>query len=307
MFLIFIMFLAYIITSNDYILYAIIGLISYKILKFIAYNLYKLTTLLYTNYKATQMLKADNSKELYLLSWFYIFGHFCKIEGNVLPSMIKELEEILSESSLEERKKAINAFNLGKESNDISLAEKTIFLNDFGSKIYLSFVKVLCKLSFFHRNRTPSSTIQKKILKFIQATSQKNTLTVSEGLILSMYHSATVSNFKTEDVYESFFKAFKEKRKEYNREHKRNYNNYNFRREKNNSLENHFLILGINKESTLEEAKKAYRKLMSQYHPDKIASLNDPELEKEYLEKSQSIQNAYEYLKNNFYKKEQCN
>lgn len=54
--------------------------------------------------------------------------------------------------------------------------------------------------------------------------------------------------------------------------------------------EDYYKTLGVNKNSTAEELKKAYRKLAMQYHPDK--NPNDKEAEKKFKE----IAEAYEIL-----------
>ncbi|WP_410207836.1 J domain-containing protein [Fusobacterium sp.] len=59
-------------------------------------------------------------------------------------------------------------------------------------------------------------------------------------------------------------------------------------------LTKYYTILGVSKEATKEEIKKAYRDLVKQHHPDKFA--NNP-TEKEYHEnKLKEINEAYEKL-----------
>jgi len=57
----------------------------------------------------------------------------------------------------------------------------------------------------------------------------------------------------------------------------------------------YYKILGINKSSTKEELKKAYKKLALKYHPDKAPK----EKEKEYEEKFKEISEAYSILSDN--------
>jgi DnaJ like chaperone protein len=57
-------------------------------------------------------------------------------------------------------------------------------------------------------------------------------------------------------------------------------------------------VLGISPDASWAEIKKAYRKLMKEYHPDKIASEGMPkEYEAYATQKSAEINEAYEYLK----------
>ncbi len=60
----------------------------------------------------------------------------------------------------------------------------------------------------------------------------------------------------------------------------------------------YYSILGVSKNTSKSDIKKAYRKLMSQHHPDKLVSQGLPEHLMEIAKrKSQDIQAAYEYLK----------
>jgi len=60
--------------------------------------------------------------------------------------------------------------------------------------------------------------------------------------------------------------------------------------------ESDYKILGITKEATDQEVKKAYRKMAIRYHPDKVAQMGD-EYQKGAKEKFQRIQDAYDGIK----------
>lgn len=53
-----------------------------------------------------------------------------------------------------------------------------------------------------------------------------------------------------------------------------------------------FEILGVSEKDSLDDVKRAYHKLISQYHPDKVASLA-PEFQKLANEKAREINDAY--------------
>jgi len=64
-------------------------------------------------------------------------------------------------------------------------------------------------------------------------------------------------------------------------------------------MEAAYEILGVNKGATAEEIKKAYRRLMSQHHPDKLIARGLPdEMVKIATEKTQKIKAAYEEIMN---------
>lgn len=59
-----------------------------------------------------------------------------------------------------------------------------------------------------------------------------------------------------------------------------------------------YKTLGLKQQASMQEVKRAYRKLMSQHHPDKQVALqnNHPKIEAA-KEKTQSIQAAYDHIK----------
>lgn len=78
-------------------------------------------------------------------------------------------------------------------------------------------------------------------------------------------------------------------------------NQTHFAGEQNNSqssLEDAYKALGVNKDSSDQEIKRAYRKLMSQYHPDKLMGQGMPEdMIKMATTQAQEVQLAYDLIK----------
>lgn len=62
-------------------------------------------------------------------------------------------------------------------------------------------------------------------------------------------------------------------------------------------LENAYKVLGVTDKSSASDIKKAYRKLMSQHHPDKLVAKGlPPEMMEIAKQKAQDIQAAYELI-----------
>ena len=56
--------------------------------------------------------------------------------------------------------------------------------------------------------------------------------------------------------------------------------------------------LGVSKDASQDEIKRAYRKLMSEHHPDKLVAKGlPPEMMEMAKQKAQEIQKAYELIK----------
>jgi len=65
-----------------------------------------------------------------------------------------------------------------------------------------------------------------------------------------------------------------------------------------NALDDAYKALGVSKDSTDQEIKRAYRKLMSQYHPDKLMGQGVPEdMIAVATEQAQEVQTAYDLIK----------
>ncbi len=65
-------------------------------------------------------------------------------------------------------------------------------------------------------------------------------------------------------------------------------------------LDNAYKVLGVSADTPEREIKKAYRKLMSQHHPDKLVAKGlPPEMMEVAKQKAQDIQGAYELITKN--------
>ena len=64
------------------------------------------------------------------------------------------------------------------------------------------------------------------------------------------------------------------------------------------ALDDAYKALGVTKDSTDQQIKRAYRKLMSQYHPDKLMGQGVPDdMIKVATEQAKEVQTAYDLIK----------
>ena len=78
-----------------------------------------------------------------------------------------------------------------------------------------------------------------------------------------------------------------------------NHGHYGYSPSQNgNELNKAYDALGVEKTASDAEIKKAYRKLMSEYHPDKLMGQGVPDdMIKVATERSQEVQTAYDLIK----------
>ena len=65
---------------------------------------------------------------------------------------------------------------------------------------------------------------------------------------------------------------------------------------KNKNINNAYEILGLNKSSTEDQIKTAYRKMVKKYHPDKLRGVSE-DVVKMAKEKFQSVKDAYDAIR----------
>ena len=194
---------------------------------------------------------------------FSTMGHIAKADGKVTPDEIASANHIMSQMQLtaEQRKAAMKLFSEGKN--------KTFPLDEV-----LTQFKKEC-----HRRRN-------LLQMFIEI---QIAMAMADGHIHSnekqlLYHIGEVLGFSRPQLEHLFqFAAGASHTPEHQTQ----------------TLDDAYAILGISKSASDDEIKKAYRRLMSQHHPDKLVSKGLPEeMIKVATEKTQEIRKAYELVKN---------
>jgi len=198
---------------------------------------------------------------------FSVYGHIAKASGTVTPQEIQAASMLMDKMGLrgERRSEAQRAFSDGK-SNDFPLEET---LKEF-------------KQSAFG---------QRDILRFflevqLQAAFADGELHPKERQIL--YTVAKVLGFSVADIDRLLTQL----------EAQMHYHRQRSSAQSGPSSQDAYRILGVKADDDDKTIKRAWRKLMSEHHPDKLAAKGLP---KEMLDianqKAQDIQAAYEQLK----------
>ncbi|MDP2559592.1 co-chaperone DjlA [Psychrobium sp. 1_MG-2023] len=201
---------------------------------------------------------------------FSVYGHIAKASGQVTPQEIQAASMLMDKMGLhdEMRKEAQHAFNLGK-ANDFPLEQtlKEFKRSSFGQRDILQlFLEVQLQAAFADGELHPK---ERDIL----------------------YTVARILGFSVADIKRLLQQL--EAQMHYHRQQGGG-------QQQNNgpSLDDAYSILGVSEDADDKTVKKAWRKQMSQHHPDKLAAKGLPQ---EMLEianqKAQDIQAAYEQIK----------
>ncbi len=199
---------------------------------------------------------------------FSVMGHIAKADGKVTPDEIKMAQAIMSHMGLdaEVRESARKLFNEGKTA-DFPLDD---VLDQFKKEI--------------HRR----STLLQMFLEIqLQAAYADGRLDAAEEKILiHICHRLGIpleQLRRLEDMLKAGFGQGSYQAP--GQRHK-------------TTLEDAYVMLGVDNSATDGEVKKAYRRLMSQHHPDKLVAKGLPEqMIRDATEKTQQIKDAYEQVK----------
>ncbi len=214
---------------------------------------------------------------------FSVMGHIAKADGKVSDVEIKMASALMDQMELEgdTRKEAQQAFREGKEA-------------DFALKDIIVELKESC-----HGRR---DILQVFLEILIQAAYVDGKLDKAEQKVLET--AALHLGFKQNEllyllsVYEAEIR-FRQRGGQRNgqsshRTHQGSQSTYSTQQ----SLNDAYQILGVSESDDDKAVKKAYRKLMSEHHPDKLVSKGLPKQALELAKnKAQDIQAAYEMIK----------
>ena len=210
----------------------------------------------------------ERTQAAFFAATFSVMGHLAKADGQVSREEIQLAKQVMTQMNLnaDQRKAAIDLFNQGKQA-DFALDEVLEqFRKECRRKITLlqMFIEIQLQAAYADGTKDPA---EDRILKHICAKLgyPLALLTQIESLIFAQ------QNHQYADTTRVSSQA---------------------------ALENAYKILGTNSKASEAEIKKAYRRLMSQHHPDKLIAKGLPEeMLKIATDKAQEIQKAYSLIK----------
>ncbi|MFT5139838.1 MAG: DnaJ like chaperone protein [Lysobacterales bacterium] len=209
----------------------------------------------------------NGTRQVFFKALFSTLGHINKADGRVTPAEIAAAQELMLRLQLnaEEKKRAIAYFELGKS---------------------VSFQLEQALRPFAQHTMLRHDLRQMFIEILLDGASADGTISAVEQAVLARVCS-------TLHIPAELFSAMLNARRSDN-------GGYSRQQSPNRKLpiQQAYATLGIKGSATDAEVKKAYRKLVSQYHPDKLVSRGLPD---EMMEKAKTrvreINGAYDQIK----------
>lgn len=205
----------------------------------------------------------------FFVATFSVMGHVAKVNGRVCPEAISYANRVMAEMGLDASLRAtvIDLFKQGKQAN--------FQLNHVLTQFYRA-----CR----HRH----DLIERFLVIQLHIATVDGTLTSSEEAVLwHICNQLNISRFhyqrvKIQLLTQQYFYQQKA---------------YSPQTRSTSSLTEAYKTLGLTPNASQSEVKQAYRRLMSQHHPDKLAAkgLSD-EVMIRAKEKTQQISKAYQTI-----------
>jgi len=207
----------------------------------------------------------DRVQAAFFTATFSVMGYIAKADGKVTLNEIKLAEEVMRQLGLdgEMRESAKKLFNEGK-SDDFPIDE------------------ILDQLKSELKRRT--TLIQMFLEIQLQAAYADGVMVASEEKVLAhIFQRLGIPLVQLKRMEEKLKAGFGGQRQASSGR---------------SSLPNAYAIVGVHKATSDADLKKAYRRLMSQHHPDKLVAKGLPEeMIKDATAKTQQIKSAYELIR----------
>lgn len=216
---------------------------------------------------------ALNPQDAFFKATFTVMGKLAKADGHVSEAEIQYAREVMSRMGLSEERRleAMALFSQGKES-DFDIAEVMRPLSAlirFRIPLKLMFVEIQLQAAMADGKVSEAETV---IIREICGLLQMSQAEMA----------ALIARMQSQFSYQQH--SYQSHQGGYVSEHE--------------LLKESYGVLGVDESVSDAELKKAYRRLMSQHHPDKLVAKGLPEdMMQLAKEKTQEIQGAYDRIR----------
>ncbi|QIW16485.1 molecular chaperone DjlA [Pasteurellaceae bacterium RH1A] len=228
--------------------------------------------------------KGLTRQSLFTQTTFAVLGHLAKSKGRVTEDDIQLASQLMNQLKLDEagRKQAQQAFNLGKDA-------------DFPLRKVIGEFREACGqrrdlLNFFVQVQ-------------MQAALHDGVLDPNEQQVLyTMAEAMGMNRIQFEQMLAMTLAAQRFRSGYYQQQSQGSYQQQGsygggYSQPGRPSVDDAYKVLGVSAQDEQNTVKRAYRKLMSENHPDKLASKGlPPEMMEMAKEKAQQIQAAYDLI-----------
>ncbi len=235
-------------------------------------------------------------QEAFFKAVFLVMGHLAKADGPISVDEIRAAKSIMSRLELNEtlKKEAMHLFNVGKSPD---------FVLD---NALLNFYQVCHRYSdlvwFFMEIQLEIALVDGAL----NAAEKQVLLSICQKLHFSSqeFERLWARQWASQSFHQWFSGQFDPNAQtgKYHTYSKENTYSHSQQRQSytasRSTLEDAYGVLGVASTASVAEIKKAYRRLMNQHHPDKLASRGLPEgMIKMAKEKTQQITAAYDLIR----------
>lgn len=221
-------------------------------------------------------------KKTFFESLFMLLGHIAKSNGHVSTLDINCATDIMKKMrlNLKQRQFAQKAFNQGKDKN-------------------FNLYKILHNLQNAIKNKPNLVRLfidtEYNFIKQTGATIEKldilNNILASLGMAPIQRQAGFEAEYNWYQTRQQNYRSHNYQQEQHSSTNNRAWQN------KTNTTEDNYAILGLQSTATKEQVKRAYRKLISRNHPDKLIAKGASEKEiKAANEKTSRISNAYDQI-----------
>jgi DnaJ like chaperone protein len=252
--------------------------------------------------------KKQERQECFFYSTFSVMGHIAKTKEQVTQADIQVANVYLDEMHLQGENATQSEYSLlnALQTAKYRMQQQTAFAsgkeNDLLNALQTTKHRMQAH-SAFSAGKNNDFSLVNTLSAFSQMVSaNRNLLQMFLGIQLKMAYTDGELNREKKEILYNIGEHFGFPRAELNRllrmiEGQQNFYQEQDEYEHENDDES-YKILGITKIASDKEIKRAYRKLMSQYHPDKLVSKDlSEEVMQLTKEKAQYVQSAYETLR----------
>jgi len=224
---------------------------------------------------------------------FSVMGHLAKADGNISRDEIRAAERIMSRLELNEERKreAIKLFNVGKEPTfDLDAVLSHLLQTCHQHRDLLRFfIEIQLEAALADGAlQTEEQRILLHICQHLRFSPQEFQQLWAQQWAGQAFHQWYSGQF-TQGAHSNAHRSYA-----YGGQQQRAYT----QRRPESTLQDAYGVLGVPATATTADIKKAYRKLMNQHHPDKLASRGLPEgMVKLAKEKILQIRAAYDLIR----------